>query len=193
MKNPSLFHVAITLTLLQQGCSGPARPMAPAPMTSQTTTELLPNKVSEQEAIHPLIPEFRKLGEAIAKFWRLERRYPNSIEELRSFTEEYQLDIQTKDVRNLTLKSMIYGRVLVASFSFVFPDPSQPSAVSEGQARVELDSTNPEVLQFAVEATPQEGEAYLQEAIDAFLAELNANRMKQTSSTRHFSLRDRTL
>lgn len=116
---------------------------------------------------HPLMPDFRNLGDAIARFWRLEERFPSSMDELQTFADEYRLDINPQRLNNLRLTTMVYGRILIASFNF--SSPESPNA----SAQVEINSINPEMLTVSVEADTTKAKAYLEEALQVFIDRLN--------------------
>jgi hypothetical protein len=116
---------------------------------------------------HPLASDLRKVGEAVATFWRLEQRYPSSLEELKPVAEEYRHSLELEKIKNLALKSLIFGTIQIATFDFPFPE----STSTYDSARVELDSANSKILQYTVEAGTLEGKTYLDKAIQAFLDE----------------------
>jgi len=163
-------HLSI-ISLVVAGCASvnhiPSRELSSEIISesrSQPTGEI--ERVVEQMD-HPLMPDFRNLGDAIAKFWRLEERFPSGMDELQTFADEYRLDIKPKRLNNLRMESMVYGRILITSFNF--SSPESPNA----SAQVEINSINPEMLEVSVEADTAKTKAYLEEVLQVFIDQLN--------------------
>lgn len=116
---------------------------------------------------HPLEPDFRRLGEAFATFWRAEERFPSGLEELRAFADEHALDLRLTHLSQLAIRSKLYGRVLTGQVEFPHPGPVEGESVRSTTV-FEIDATDPEAITVSFDAATPDGQAYLEAAYRAF-------------------------
>ena len=121
-----------------------------------------------------LEPDFRRLGEALATFWRAEGRFPADAEELRAFAEEHELDLRLTQITDLSFRSKLYGKVLMGGCGFPYPAPA--GGVLHSTATFELDATDSEGVKVSFQAGTPDGQTYLDEAFRVFNDRFTAQR-----------------